>query len=156
MKKQLFTLALLTLGYVASSHSMGVAVVAHLTKLKTNVAADTTQTVNAKAMWFEDEKPVIAGQPVLEIEETKPGTWLVKHVNPGTAMLHIRKKNPGYSHGHEKGHHKCKGALITVTGTATATDEGIVVDEIEMGSETRQPDMEIHSEVNAPTMGDVE
>jgi len=71
MKKQLLTLTLLTLGYVASSHGAGVAVMAHLTRLKTDVVAGTSQKVTAKAMWIEKSTPNTPGQVVLELEEKK-------------------------------------------------------------------------------------
>lgn len=139
MKKQLLTLTLLSLGYIASSHGAGVAVMAQVTKLKTNVVAGSTQKVNAKAMWIEEETPDVPGQIVLELEEKKPNEWIVTHKNPGTAVLHIKKKRPGYSETHAKGHHKCKGAKITVKGkkgmsTKVRMDENMVAMKLEQGA----------------------
>jgi|GEM_PF-5504863 len=115
MKKQLLALTLISLGYVASSYGMGVAIMAEWGKLKKDVVENTSQTVYARAIWIEDEKPTVAGQPVLELEETKPDVWLVKHLNPGTATLYIKKQKSGYSKNHAtQSHHHCKPAMITV------------------------------------------
>ncbi len=130
MKKQLFALALISLGYIASSHGMGVAIMAEWGKFKKDVVEDTTQTVYATAIWIEDEAPTVAGQPVLELEETKKDVWLLKHLNPGTATVHIKKRRSGYSEDHDKAHHHCKPAVITVRASKKrkANDEGMVVD----------------------------
>lgn len=114
MKKQLFTLALISLGYIASSHGMGVAIMAEWGKFKKDVVENTSQTVYATAIWIEDETPTVPGQPVLELEETKKNVWVLKHLNPGTATVYIKKRNSGYSEGHEKAHHHCKPSVITV------------------------------------------
>lgn len=126
MKKQLFALALISLGYIASSHGMGVAIMAEWGKFKKDVVENTSQTVYATAIWIEDEAPVVAGQPVLELEETKKDVWLLKHLNPGTATVHIKKRRSGYSEDHDKAHHHCKPAVITVRASKKrkADDEG--------------------------------
>ena len=163
MKKQLFTLALLTLGYVASSHSMGVLVIAQLTKIKETMAVGTTQEVNAVAAYIVSEKPAHGFHgPVLRLEETKPGKWMITTENPGVASIVLEKKKSGYTKKFHAAEHD-----ITVTGTeigsgvtdtdglvvesiesvVDADDECIMVDEIEMDSVKKHAAMEMNSEV---------
>lgn len=123
MKKQLLALTLISLGYIASMHGMGVAIMAEWGKLKKDVIENTSQIVNATAIWIEDENPTVAGQPVLEIKEKNKNVWTLNHLNPGTATLHIKKKRSGYSNNHEKAHHHCKPAVITVRAANTGKKE---------------------------------
>jgi len=51
----------------------------------------------------------------LNWKKKKPNEWIILHKNPGTAVVHIKKRRPGYSEDHPtKNHHRCKGATITV------------------------------------------
>ena len=97
MKKQLFTLALLTFGYVASSHSAGTLALVYMTNIDKKMAAGTTQKVNAIYARIKSETPKVHGQSVLRLEETEPGKWLIITENPGTATIVLEKKVSGYS-----------------------------------------------------------
>jgi len=164
MKKQLFTLALLTLGYVASSQSMAVAFMAHMNKINETMATGTTQIVNAVNAYVVSEDPKVADQSVLRIEEIvsgkNKGKWIITTENPGTAAIVIEKKLSGYKDRTHKAEHD-----ITVTGAKNKNskrvtdrdglvvesvqsdieynDEGIEVDEIDMDSLTSNSDMEM-------------
>lgn len=120
-KQQLLTLALIALGYVTSTYTGGVFVMAQMGKLKTNVEEGTSQKVNAHALWVANEKPKIPNTTVLRLEEKGENKWIVHHDAPGTAVLHMKKKKPGHSKDHESlNHHRCKPALITVRPMGTA------------------------------------
>jgi hypothetical protein len=173
MKKQLFTLALLTLGYVASSHSMGVAVLAHLTKFKETMAVGTTQKVNAVAAYIVpgSEKPKVHGQEVIKLEETKEGVWTITTLNPGMVSVVLEKKKSGYTNQFHAAEHD-----LTVTGAPKGkkkqvkdvdglmvesiqnvlSDKDIVVDEIEMDSADSHMEMNAEGEVEDDVMRDVE
>ncbi len=161
MKKQLFTLALLTLGYVASSHSMGVAVLAHLNKIKETMAPETIQLVRGVNAYVVSQTPKIAGQTVLEIEKVvsgpNKGKWCITTKNPGLASIVIEKKLSGHTKKTHMAEHD-----ITVTGSAKdknrgrvtdrdglivesvqSDDEGIEVDEIDLDSETPNSDSDM-------------
>jgi hypothetical protein len=171
MKKQLFTLALLTLGYVASSHSMGVAVLAHMNKINETMPAGTTQMVRGVDAHVVKETPRIPGQSVLRIEEVisgpNKGKWIITTENPGTASIVIKKKLSGYTNKFHSAEHDItvtraknkKGKYITDEDglvvesiESVVSDKGIVVDEIEMDSEARISHIEMRDDV----MNDVE
>lgn len=126
MKKQLLAITLIALGYVASSHGGGVLLTAYVTKLKTEMKAGGYQNVWARSIALDENNPTVPGQQVLEIEEIEAptkkggqGTWRINALNPGTATVYIKKRNPGYSHEHEKGLYHCTPTTITVIGKKT-------------------------------------
>ena len=170
MKKQLFTLALLTLGYVASSHSMAVAVMAHMNKIDETMAAGTTQKVRGVDAYIISQEPNVPGETVLTITKIVSGPDKGKHeiasVKPGLAKIVIKKAKGGYTNKFHMAEHD-----ITVTGAKNKkdtyvtdidglvvesvqsdieyNDEGIVVDEIDMDSVTTNSDSDSDMEMDA-------
>lgn len=128
MKKQLFTLALLALGYVASSHGMGVAVLAHMNKIKETMAPETTQVVRGVNAYVVSQQPKVAGQTVIEIEKIVSGPnkdkYQITSKNPGTAAIVIEKRIGGHTNKVHYAEHD-----ITVKGSAKDKDRGRVRDE---------------------------
>jgi sarcosine oxidase gamma subunit len=140
MKKQLFTLALLTAGYVANTQGMGTLALVYMTNINEKMAAGTRQNVNAVYARIKSETPKGHNKSVVRLEETTPGKWVIIAENPGTAAIILEKKVSGYST--DKKLNVCEHD-ITVTGTGRKNknernDEGIEVEEIEMDSEMRR------------------
>ena len=157
MKKQLFTLALLTLGYIASSQSMAVALMAHMNKIDETMAAGTTQKVRGVDAYIISQEPKVAGETVLTITKIVSGPdkdkFEIASVKPGLAKIVIKKRKNGHTNKFHMAEHD-----ITVTGAKNKSskrvtdrdglvvesvqsdieynDEGIEVDEIDLDSET--------------------
>ncbi len=116
MKKQILILSLMTLGYIASSHGAGVFVMAQVNKIKESMLQGTTQKINAQAADIKSQNPTNAGTDVLELSEKKPGKWTITALNPGTAVIELKKDKAG----HKVKKHHCK-HTITVTPKKTTT-----------------------------------
>ncbi len=110
MKKQILLLSLVTLGYMASSHGAGVFVMAQVNKIKESMVEGTTQKINAQAADIKSQNPTNSGTDVLELSEKKPGKWVITALNPGTAVIELKKDKAG----HKVKKHHCK-HTITVT-----------------------------------------
>jgi len=128
MKKQLFTLTLLALGYVASSYGMGVAVLAHMNKTKETMAPNTTQVVRGVNAYVVSQKPKVTGETVVRIEKIVSGPDKGKHMitseGQGTAAIVIEKRIGGHTKKVHYAEHD-----ITVKGSAKDKNRGRVTDE---------------------------
>jgi hypothetical protein len=128
MKKQLFTLALLALGYIASSHGMGVALLAHMNRINETMAPNTTQIVRGVNAYVVSQTPKVAGQTVIEIEKIvsgpNKGKYQITSKDPGTAAIVIEKTIAGHTKKVHYAEHD-----ITVKGSAKDKDRGRVTDE---------------------------
>ena len=176
MKKQLFTLALLTLGYVASSHSMAVAVMAHMNKINETMAPDTTQVVRGVNAYVVSQTPNVASQTVIRIEKIvsgpDKGKFNIISEDLGKASIVIEKKIGGH-HPAKKVHYAKHD--ITVAGSAKdkdrgrvrdrdglvvesiqSDDEGIEVDDFDLDSETKNSDSDMEMDAEGEDKDDVE
>ncbi len=167
MKKQLFTLALLTLGYVASSHGGMVLLHSHMNKFKETMALGETQMVRGVDVRIISQTPSIPGQSVVTVEEIvsgpNMGKWIITTVGLGFAAIEIDKKIGGYTKKFHTAEHDItvtkaknknkkrvtdKDGLVvdSIQEESFVPDEGIEVDEIEMNSEAKNPRMEMNAE----------
>jgi len=141
MKKQLFTLALVALGYVASSHGMGVAILAHMNKINETMAPDTTQIVRGVNAYVVSQTPQVHGQTVVRVEKIvsgpNKGKFMVTSENPGTAAIVIEKRIGGHTNKVHYAEHD-----ITVKGSAKDKDRGRVTDRDGLVVESVQNDDE--------------
>lgn len=110
MKKQLFIIALIALGYTTSSYGAGVFVMAQINKIKEKMVVGSSQKINAHFAEIVKDNPEMGGQAVVELSETKHGKWVLKALNPGTATIALKKDKSG--HKHEK--HHCQHTITVV------------------------------------------
>ncbi len=110
MKKQLFIIALVALGYTTSSYGAGVFVMAQINKIKEKMVVGSSQKINAHFAEIVKDTPEMTGQAVVELSETKHGKWVLKALNPGSAIIALKKDKSG--HKHEK--HHCQHTITVV------------------------------------------
>ncbi len=176
MKKQLFTLALLTLGYVASSHGALVAAMAHMNKFNETMAVGETQMVRGVDVRIISQTPAVPGETVFEVDEIvsgpNTGKWIFTTKAKGTGEIEIDKTIGGH---HPSKKVRTAKHTITVIGAKTnkkrrvsdedglvvdsiqsvVSDEGIVVDQIEMDSVTTNSDSDMEMDAEGEVKDDV-
>lgn len=162
MKKQLLTLALLTLGYVTNSHSMGVAVLAHMNRFKETMAVGETQMVRGADVRIISQTPQVPGQTVIEVDEivsgSNKGKWNITTKNLGLAVIEIDKRIGGHTKKFHTAEHDITVTEVKKGKKKRVTDtDGLVVDSIQsVETEDEGIEVDAEDEIKDDVFNDVE